>query len=596
MDKITAATNGTQGKSANLMTPTEMAELWIKDINQALLSGNAQDVENTFRADGFWRNVVGIGDKIYTLSGASKFAERLLENARETGFKGFSLAPDLLPIHDGEVAGESFFAAFLRFETNATTGIGYVRLQAGSSGNARAWTLMTTIDTLKGHDLKTEKLKRTGGAYERDWSGPNWAERRKKHVQYDDHDPEVLIVGGGHAGLTLAAWLNALNIENLVIDKLDEVGDVWRNRYNSLKLHSPTDAIHMPFMPFPEVFPKYIPKDKVANWFQDYVDAMEIDYWPKTAFEGATYDEKAKVWTAKLRKHNNYIKTVKPKHIVMATSQIGEPFIPTLETIENFSGPVVHSSRFAKAAEWAGKNVAIFGTGTSAHDIAQELHAYKANVTMVQRGETEILQIEKSAHLYLDDFYTMDGPPIVVRDLIAISLPIPLMLTEHKKITKIARNNDKELLARLEKVGFRTEGEGTGWVHKFMTKRGGYYFDVGCSELIANGEIKILQMEDIDSFQKSGIKTKEGKQIPLDLVVLATGFHGFDDSIPGFFGKEVADRLGSVWNISPDIHEINNMWTSTPQPGLWFAGGSFVHSRIYAKHIALQIKMQQLGV
>ena len=81
-----------------------------------------------------------------------------------------------------------------------------------------------------------------------------------------------------------------------------------------------------------------------------------------------------------------------------------------------------------------------------------------------------------------------------------------------------------------------------------------------------------------------------------DLVVFATGYKGYEETLPAWFGKDVASRVGKVWGIDPVTGELSNMWTPTAQPGLWFAGGSFVHSRIYAKYLALQIKAEEEGL
>src|SRR3546814_16158233 len=112
----------------------------------------------------------------------------------------------------------------LRFETPMITGTGYVRLQVDDTGNPRAWTLLTAIDTLKGHEFETERLKRDGTAYERDWKGPNWAERRAETRAFFDRDPTALVVGGAHAGLTAAAWPKALKLETLVADRTQPHG------------------------------------------------------------------------------------------------------------------------------------------------------------------------------------------------------------------------------------------------------------------------------------------------------------------------------------------------------------------------------------
>ena len=147
----------------------------------------------------------------------------------------------------------------------------------------------------------------------------------------------------------------------------------------------------------------------------------------------------------------------------------------------------------------------VFGTGTSAHDICQELQAAGADVTMVQRSPTMVVNVEP-AQLY-DKTYLGDGPPIASRDILNSGVPLPVMKLAHKLVTDEVKRIDAPLLTRLEAAGFRLEyGEdGTGWPLKFRTRGGGYYFNVGASELIADGKIKLIQAADIEAYVADGI-------------------------------------------------------------------------------------------
>ncbi|MFM8615557.1 MAG: NAD(P)-binding domain-containing protein, partial [Alphaproteobacteria bacterium] len=123
----------------------------------------------------------------------------------------------------------------------------------------------------------------------------------------------------------------------------------------------------------------------MANWLESYVETMEINFWTKTSFEGATYDAAAKCWVARLKLADGSERIMRPRHIIMATSVSGTPNLPDIPTLDRFQGKVVHSSGFKNGAAWKDKPVFVFGTGTSAHDITQDLHGNGAKVTMVQR-------------------------------------------------------------------------------------------------------------------------------------------------------------------------------------------------------------------
>jgi hypothetical protein len=156
---------------------------------------------------------------------------------------------------------------------------------------------------------------------------------------------------------------------------------------------------------------------------------------------------------------------------------------------------------------------------------------------------------------------------------------------------------DRELLDRLEDVGFELDfGEdGTGWQFKYLTRGGGYYFNVGCSDLIVEGKIRLVQLGDIAKFFAQGARMRGGDTISADLIVLATGYKAQEQLVRKLFGDEIADRIGPIWGFG-DEDELRNMFARTPQPGLWFIAGSFAQCRIWSKYLALQIKACEAGL
>jgi putative flavoprotein involved in K+ transport len=548
-----------------------------------------------FQADSHWRNLCGISWQIATFSGSRKLSEELCRRAREVGASGFEVDSELLPPRRAVVAGVEVIEAIFRFDTMNGPGVGVVRLVPSyGSDAAEAWTISTLLDMEKISAGRSSH--RAPVSHNRDFAETNWLDQRRVEVAFETREPDVLVVGGGHAGISAAVELKRMGFDTLVIDRQQRVGDNWRLRYNGLKLHNKTPVNHLRYMPFPPTWPDYIPKDKIANWLETYVESMEVNFWTRTSFEGAEYNQATQSWRAKVRRGDGSVRMLGPKHIVMATSVSGTPNIPRIATLENFAGKVLHSSKFSGGAEWSGKSVVVMGTGTSAHDICQELQANGAEVTMVQRSPTLVVNVDPSAQLY-DKTYLGEGPPVDVRDLLNASVPLEVLKASHKLITKEVRALDAPLLSRLEQVGFRLEfGEdGTGWPLKFRTRGGGYYFNVGCSELIADRKIALIQSTDIEKFVASGLQLRDGCTLKADLVVLATGYKGHDHIVGSLFGAEVAARVGPIWGFDKESQELRNMWTRTGQPGLWFTGGAFSQCRIYSRFIALQIDAIETG-
>ena len=448
---------------------------------------------------------------------------------------------------------------------------------------------------MRGHEERVGQSRPTGQSYARDFRGPNWLDQRRSAAQYADRDPAVLVVGGGQAGLSIAARLNMLQVDTLVIDRWPRIGDNWRQRYHALTLHNQVHVNHLPYMPFPPGWPTYIPKDKLAGWLEAYVESMEINYWPATELVSGAYDEADGRWSVVLRGANGNAREMRPRHVVLATGISGIPNLPDIPGLRSFAGTVQHSSEYGDGETWGGKRAIVIGTGNSGHDIAQDLHSSGAQVTLVQRSPTQIVNIEPSAQLP----YALydEGPSLEDCDLLAASMPLPLAKKSHIALTARARELDKALLDGLERVGFKLDyGEdGTGWQFKYLTRGGGYYFNVGCSDLIVEGKIRLVRFSDIAETIAAGARLKSGETIPADLIVLATGYKGQERLVARLFGEAVAARVGPIWGFG-DGMELRNMFMRTGQPGLWFIAGSLAQCRIYSKHLALQIKACEAGL
>jgi putative flavoprotein involved in K+ transport len=402
------------------------------------------------------------------------------------------------------------------------------------------------------------------------------------------------VVGGGQAGLAIAARLKQLQIDTLIVDREPRIGDNWRKRYHALTLHNQVQVNHLPYMPFPPNWPVYIPKDKLANWFEAYVEAMELNFWTGTEFKSGVYDDAKGRWTVVLGRTDGSTREMHPRHVVMATGVSGIPNLPDIPHLKNFTGMILHSSEYEDGEPWSGRGAMVIGTGNSGHDIAQDLHSSGAKVTLVQRNSTLITNIEPSAQLA---YAAYNEGTLEDNDLIATSMPLALAKRSHVLMTEQSRRLDHELLEALARVGFKLDfGDGgTGWQFKYLTRGGGYYFNVGCSDLVARGDIKLLQFSDIESFVAEGVQMNGGEKLRADLIVLATGYKGQEYLVRRLFGEQVARRVGPIWGFGKG-QELRNMYTRTAQPGLWFIAGSLAQCRINSKYLALQIKAIELGL
>jgi putative flavoprotein involved in K+ transport len=576
-------------------TVATIAENWLAQFEDALAARSRSRLHALFHADSHWRDVLALTWRIETVSGSDAILRELATHAARARPTGFKLDSRRTAPRNVRRAGTDAIEAIFGFETAQGRGSGVLRLTPDEAGAFKAWTLLTALDEIKGHEERLGRSRPQGKAYSRDFRGPNWLDLRKAAAEYGDREPAVLVVGGGQAGLSIAARLTQLDVDTLIVDREARIGDNWRKRYHALVLHNQVHVNHLPYMPFPPNWPAYIPKDKLAAWFEAYVESMELNYWTGSEFAGGSYDETAKRWSVALRRADGTTREMHPRHVVLATGVSGIPSLPDIPSLRNFAGAILHSSQYDDGEAWKGKNILVIGSGNSGHDIAQDLHSAGANATLVQRSSTMIVNVEPSAQLQ----YALydEGPSLEDCDLITTSMPLSLVRKSHIALTETAKNIDKDLLEGLEQRGFRLDfgDDGTGWQFKYLTRGGGYYFNVGCSNLIVKGEIGLVQFSDIASFVAEGARMRSGATLPADLIVLATGYKGQEHLVSKLFGGDVARRLGPIWGFG-DGQELRNMFTRTAQPGLWFIAGSFAQCRIYSKHLALQIKACEIGL
>ena len=572
--------------------PSE-ARAWLAGFDAALQAQDAVGAAALFTADGLWRDVLAFTWTIRTQAGRAAIAAALRETLARTRPRDFHIAPGRTPPRWVTRAGTDCIEAIFAFETAFGPGNGVLRLLPEGDGRLRAWTLNTNLHELRGHE---EAFKRRAPEDStRDFGAANWSDRLARQRAYEDRDPTVIVVGGGQAGLSIAARLQQLGIDTLIVDRHARVGDNWRTRYHSLTLHNEVHVNHLPYLPFPPTFPVYIPKDKLANWFESYVENLELNFWTGTALAGGSYDEATKRWNVRLARPDGSTRTMHPRHLIFATGVSSIPSFPKdVPGLDSFAGSVVHSGDFKNAAQWKGRKALVLGTGTSGHDVAQELQAHGADVTIIQRSKTYVVSLQEAQSVYA--IYS-EGIPFDDCDLLATSFPYPVLRRSYQLSTERGLAVDKALLDALDARGFRLwAGEDeTGFQMMYLRRGGGYYFNVGCSELIISGAIKLLQFADIEQFVAQGARLRDGTVVPAELLVLATGYKNQQETVRLYLGDAIADKVGPVWGFD-EGGELRNMWRATAQPGLWFTAGSLAQCRIFSRYLAIQIKALELGL
>ena len=587
--------------SPNTPTIADKADLptivdaWLSAFETALSSGRAEGVSALFEDESHWRDILAFTWHLTPTIGAGDIADLLLARQKSVGARAFSLSPIRTPPRKVNRLGRECIEALFEFETSVGRCEGVLRLTLSDASPHRAWVISTSLEELRGFEEKIGANRPTGAAYSRNFGGDNWEDVRRKAHDYTDREPTVLVVGGAQAGLSIAARLNQLGIDNLVVEKWPRIGDSWRKRYHSLALHNSIHVNNLPYLPFPPTWPNYIPKDMLGMWFEFYAQAMEINNWTNTEFTKGEWDEADERWTATLRREDGSETILHPRHIVFANGVSSYPLRLEIPGLDNFAGDVIHSEGFDSGAPYAGKKAIVIGTGSSANDIALDLHSFDCHTTLVQRGSSTVVSIEPSAKLN----YALydEGPPIEDCDMLASSVTPPLLIEGYQMAVKRMMRLDREMIDGLKGIGFKFDvGEdGTGHQMKYRRRGGGYNLDAGSSELMIKGEINLLQNDTIERFCEQGALLKDGSVVPADLIVLATGYFPQGELVRRSLGEDMAGRIGQVWGQDQD-GELSNMFKRTPQNGIWFIAGSLTQARIYSKYMALQIKGQEEGL
>lgn len=576
----------------------------IAQLNDALSKKNHAAFAGLFyKETSYWRDHLALTWDLRTAKGSDNIKKYLdsskvqlskFEVDKSSAFR----APKFGPIDAwGDVKGIVFF---IKFETEVGQGEGIATL-GEENGQWKLFTLYTALKELKGHEEPVKHRRARGVKHGGDPSRKNWKERRD--AEKDEVDPKVLIIGAGQGGLTVAARLKMLSIPSLMIDQNERVGDNWRKRYRQLVLHDPVWYDHMPYIPFPPHWPVFTPKDKLAEWFEAYVNLLELNVSTSTNLKSTSWDENKKQWTVTLerRKPDGSVetKTLHPNHIVQATGHSGKKNLPAITGMDTFRGDrLCHSSEHPGAnAESKGKKAVVVGCCNSGHDIAQDFYEKGYDTTIVQRSTTCVISSEAICEIGLKGLYEEDAPPVEDADLFLWSLPSELFKAQQIKCTKVQHEHDKKILDGLNAVGFKTDSGpmDSGLLMKYFQRGGGYYIDVGASQLIIDGKIKVKQGQEITQILPHGIEFADGSKLDADEIVFATGYQNMSTQARVIFGGEVADRVSDVWGFNEE-GEFRTMWQKSGHPGLWFMGGNLAISRYFSRILALQIKGIEEGL
>jgi putative flavoprotein involved in K+ transport len=582
------------------VTPEGKAVHALDRLSEALESRDIDAVVDQFAEQCFWRDLVSFTWNIRTMEGRNQVRDMLESQLDKIKPSNWVLEPSETVTED-----DGIVTAWFRFETVVARGYGLLRLKEG-----KIWTLLTTMVELKGHEEPSGFARPLGAKHGVSKNRTTWKEEREREeaeLGYSKQ-PYTVIIGGGQGGIALGARLRQLGVPTIIIEKNERPGDSWRNRYKSLCLHDPVWYDHLPYIPFPPNWPIFSPKDKLGDWLEMYTKVMELNYWTKSIAKSAEFDEATETWTVTVDRDGEEI-VLKPTQLVMATGMSGKARLPSFPGMDKFKGDQHHSSKHPGPDAYKGKKAVVIGSNNSAHDICAALWENDVDVTMVQRSSTHIVRSDTLMEVGLGALYSEEavasGMTTEKADLIFASLPYGILHEFQIPAYAEMKERDKDFYAGLEKAGFWLDwgDDESGLFMKYLRRGSGYYIDIGASQLIIDGKIK-LKRGQVESLDETGVILDDGTHLDADVVVYATGYNSMNGWVADLMGQEKADQLGKCWGLGsnttkdpgPWEGEQRNMWKPTQVKNLWMHGGNLHQSRHYSQFLSLQIKARMEGM
>ncbi|MDD7835611.1 MULTISPECIES: NAD(P)/FAD-dependent oxidoreductase [Paenarthrobacter] len=579
-------------------TANGAVEAWLTQFDDALRSQDIHAVLELFEDESYWRDFVSFTWNLKTLEGKDAIKDMLEAVLADVQPAQWTLAENAT----GDAANPE---AWVNFETLQGRGYAHLRLR-----NGKCWTLLTTMQELKGFEEKKGPNREQGVTHSIEKGRKSWLERKEDEAArlgYEDQ-PYAVVIGGGQGGIGLGARLRRLGVPTIIVDKNARPGDAWRNRYKSLHLHDPVWYDHLPYLNFPDDWPVFAAKDKIGDWLEHYTSIMELNYWSNTECTKVRRDEESGTWEVNVIRDGERV-TLRPRQLVFALGVSGYPNIPVFDGAETFLGEQYHSSKHPGGGDWTGKKAVVIGSNNSAHDICADLWEHGADVTMVQRSSTHIARSESLMDLALGDLYSeralANGVTTEKADLLFASLPYRILPDAQVPVYQEMAKRDADFYSQLEAAGFELDFgvDGSGLFLKYLRRGSGYYIDVGASQLIIDGRVKLANGQ-VSKITGNAVIMDNGDELEADVIIYATGYGSMNGWLADLVSPEVADQVGKCWGYGSDTPkdpgpwegELRNMWKPTNVENLWIHGGNLHQSRHYSKYLALQLKARMEGL
>jgi len=342
---------------------------------------------------------------------------------------------------------------------------------------------------------------------------------------------EIVIVGGGSAGLATAALLRQQGLDPLVLESGAEPGAAWRSRYDRLRLHTPRLLSGLPGMRIPRSFGRWVARDDLIEYLRRYVELHNLDV--RTGVRVARVEPDGTAWRLETDQG-----AIRAADVIVATGYNGAPFTPAWPGREGFAGELIHSSQYVNPAPFCDRDVLVVGAGNSGAEIAHDV---------IDGGA-------KRSRL------SVRTPPQIVRRATA-GIPAQLigMAIKHVPphwVDPISKAQRKLSIPNLAAQGLPRPEQGIR--SSFIATGTTPILDVGIVSAVRRGRVEVVAA--VEGFDGADVLLAEGSRIRPDAVIAATGFRAGLDELVGHLGVLTPRGLPTKTDGEP------------ARPGLWFVG------------------------
>lgn len=362
---------------------------------------------NNLQLDGLtdyaiWRDFIAFTGTYRTIYSASRVYDALTKLSSEKQRSVFRLG-DGTPRRAASLSDSAWVDVDILFsvQTGRLVGqcAGTVSLVPCPDGKWRIWMLRTWLECFDGYGhpdvlQPRDHLSMTNGVRD---GMVNGSTNGASHEETETEDYAAVIVGGGQAGLAVAGRLQALGVKYMILEKTEQIGDVWAKRYESFKWHTSKEYGNLPFgRTFPPEDDYMLPTKRIAAGHKAWSEKYGLNLRTSTTVQSADWDELAQKWTIRtsglegerVLTANDLVLAIGPGH---ATAVRPEWATPERIAASGFKGHITHApSDYQTSLPWASKHGVVIGTANTAHDVAEDMANCGMHTTIVQRNPTYV--------------------------------------------------------------------------------------------------------------------------------------------------------------------------------------------------------------